>query len=413
MPTILLALAVSTIVLSLSPASVLASQELGASSASQPLAGGAAESAALRARGLEQGFNLDYTDALETFRHAIAADSTHPASYRLVAATVWIHLLFQQGAVTVDDFLGQARSTLPRTPPPPDLARMFHENLSRALSLGEQRLRDNRHDADAHYQVGASAGILTSYTATVEGRVRGSFGAARRAFNEHEQVLRLDPRRKDAGLIVGMYRYAVSSLPAPLRLVARMVGFGGGRERGLRLVEEAAQYSSHAQTDALFTLIVMYTREGRFDEALRVIGQLQARYPRNRLLWLEAGSTALRAGRPAAAREALEQGLVMLGADERPRAFGEQARWWYYHGAALVALGEVETAQRELRQALAVKAQDWVHGRTHVELGKIADRAGHRQQAVEEYRVGKRLCEAGHDVVCAREASRFMADGYR
>ena len=103
-----------------------------------------------------------------------------------------------------------------------------------------------------------------------------------------------------------MYRYAVSSLSLPSRLVAHLAGFGGGRDRGLRMVEEAASYPSDVQTNALFTLIVIYNREARFDDALRVIAELQRQYPRNRLLWLEAGSTALRAGRPAVARQSLE-----------------------------------------------------------------------------------------------------------
>ena len=60
-------------------------------------------------------------------------------------------------------------------------------------------------------------------------------------------------------------------------------------------------------------------------DRVRVIGQLQRQYPRNRLLWLEAASTALRAGRPADARQALEEGLAKLAGDPRPRAFGEGA----------------------------------------------------------------------------------------
>jgi len=36
-------------------------------------------------------------------------------------------------------------------------------------------------------------------------------------------------------LIVGAYRYVVASLPFPIRPMAYVVGFGGGRERGLRM----------------------------------------------------------------------------------------------------------------------------------------------------------------------------------
>ena len=95
-----------------------------------------------------------------------------------------------------------------------------------------------------------------------------------------------------------MYRYAVSELSMPLRLGAYLAGLGGGRERGLRMVEEAARYPSDVQPNAQFTLILLYNRAARYDDALRVIGDLQQRFPRNRLLWLEAGGTALRAERP-------------------------------------------------------------------------------------------------------------------
>jgi tetratricopeptide (TPR) repeat protein len=247
----------------------------------------------------------------------------------------------------------------------------------------------------------------------VEGRVKGSFGTARRAYHEHERVLELDPSRKDAGLIVGMYRYAVSSLPAPLRLVAHLAGFGGGRERGLRLVEEAGRYPSDVQPNALFTLVLMYNREARYDDALRVIRQLQRLYPRNRLLWLEAGNTALRAGRPAEARTAFEEGLARQSHDRRPRAFGEEARWRYAYGAALVALKDAAPAERALRAALSGAAREWVRGRAHKELGKLAELSGNRPRALEEYRVADRLCRQDHDADCSEEVKTLMKTGYR
>jgi tetratricopeptide (TPR) repeat protein len=373
----------------------------------------AAAAPALRAQGLQLGYNLDHADALAAFKDAIAADPSDPTAYRLAAATAWIDLLFEQGAITVDDYLGQARANLPRATPITALDAAFHDALRQALTLSEERLRNHPSDADAHYQVGAAYGCLASYTATVEGRLLGSLGPARRAYHEHERALELDPQRKDAALVVGMYRYTVSSLPAPLRLVARLVGFGGDRERGLRMFEDAAHYPSDAQPNALFTLILMYNREARYDDALRVIGELQQRFPRNRLLWLEAGSTALRAGRPADANTALEEGLARLSRDPRPRALGEDARWRYAHGAALVGLRNSVAAERELRAALAGATHDWVRGRVHKELGKLADLAGDRPRALDEYRLAERLCRQDRDGDCSDEVKEVMKAGYR
>jgi tetratricopeptide (TPR) repeat protein len=157
----------------------------------------------------------------------------------------------------------------------------------------------------------------------------------------------------------------------------------------------------------LFTLILLYNREARYDDALRVIGELQRRYPRNRLLWLEAGNTALRAGRLAEAKASLEEGLARLSRDGRPRASGEEARWRYAHGATLVALKDVTAAEPELRAALAGATRDWVRGRAHKELGKLADLSGNRSRARDEYRLADRLCRQDHDSECSDEVKRL------
>jgi tetratricopeptide (TPR) repeat protein len=376
-------------------------------------ASGPTEAAALRARGLDLGYNLDYEEALTAFRAAIAADPNHPAAYRLVAATMWINALFRQGAVTAEDYLGQARSEVARKPAAEGVDAAFRSHIDRALELADQQLRDHPNDPDAHFQVGAAYAFLTTYRATVEGRVAGGFRTARRAYNEHERALALDPRRHDAGLTVGLYRYGVSTLSAPLRLLAGLVGFGGGRERGLRLVEEAAAYPSDVQTNARFTLIVIYNREQRYADALRVIHELQQQYPRNRLLWLEAGSTALRAGRFDEARLAIEDGMNRLSRDPRPRAFGEEARWRYYRGAALVGLHRVDEAQRDLRFVLEGEAAEWLRGRAHKELGKMADLAGKRGDAIAEYRQASRICHEQHDASCEDESAALMKAPYR
>jgi tetratricopeptide (TPR) repeat protein len=373
---------------------------------------GAAAAAALRAEGIALGYNLDRVEALAVFKKAIAADPGDPAGHRMVAANAWIALLFEQGAITVDDYLGEARANLQRDAPNPVLAKTFHDAITQAMTLSEARLRAQPNDADAHYQVGAAYGFLASYTATVEGRLSGSFSPARRAYREHERALALAPTRKDAGLIVGMYRYAVSELALPLRLAAMLAGMGSGKERGLRMVEEAARFASDVQPNALFTLVLLYNREQRYDDALRVIGDLQRRFPRNRLLWLEAGGTALRAGQPALARVAIEEGLTRLAHDDRPRAPGEEARWHYTYGAVLAALKESAPAERELNTALARATRDWVRGRIHKELGKLADSAGNRTRALEELALAERFCRQDHDTACADEA-KALAKGVK
>jgi tetratricopeptide (TPR) repeat protein len=372
-----------------------------------------AAAAALRRDGLELGYNLDHADALAAFSRAIEADPTDPTAYRMAAAIAWIKLLFSQGSITVDDYLGQARANVSRPVPDPALDTQFRTSLQEAIRLGEEQVRARPLDAEAHFNVGAAYGFLASYTATVEGRLMGSFGPARRAYREHQRALALDPKRVEAGLTVGMYRYAVADLAAPLRLFAHLAGFGGDRALALRLIEDAAFKPSEVQANALFTLVLIYNREGRYDAAIHAIEELQQRFPRNRLLWLEAGHTWLRAGNPARARTALEEGLARLSKDSRPRALGEEARWRFAYGSALVALKDVEAAQRELNAALAGAQRDWVRGRIRKELGKVCDLRGDRACALGQYRAADALCRQDHDGDCVADARQLIKRRYQ
>jgi predicted Zn-dependent protease len=284
----------------------------------------------------------------------------------------------------------------------------FREAVEKAIAIGRARVGANAKDADAHYQLGAAVGIRASYTATVDGSAMGAFRAAREAFNEHEQVLSLDPWRKDAGLIVGTYRYIVSALALPVRWMAYIVGFGGDKLRGLRMIEDAAAYGGDNQEDARFALILLYNRERRYDDALKVIERLRTKYPRNRLMWLEAASTALRAGRAAEADRFVTDGLARFADDKRQRMFGEDAIWYYKRGAARVALRRTAEAEADLKRALALESRTWVKGRSHLELGKIAILAGNRARANEELQTAVKLCEGDNDPAFAEEARRLM-----
>lgn len=366
-------------------------------------------------RAAEATYNLDYEQALALYRQALAIDPESAATHRGIASLAWLQVLFLRGTVTVDDYMGKlASSEIKLEPPPPALAQLFHHHIDRAIELGEQAVRARPSDAGAHYALGAALGLAASYQGSVEGKLLPAFRAARRAFDAHEKVLKLDPSRKEAGLVVGTYRYAVSTLPAPLRWMAYLVGFGGGRDEGIALLEAAAAHPSEAQPDARFALVLVYNRERRYDDALRVVRQLEQSYPGNRLLWLEEGSTALRARRNEEARRALQDGIAKLASDPRPRMPGEEAYWRMKRATALVLLKQPEPARDELVAALAdADARMWVRARAHLEMGKLADLAGDRTAARREYQAAATLGERSNDPQTRDLAKRLAKNGYK
>jgi tetratricopeptide (TPR) repeat protein len=367
-----------------------------------------ARSDALRARAADEIYNLDRDRAVESYREAVQADPQDAAAYRGLASALWLSITFRRGNMTVDDFLGRIARPGQLAAPNPEAAAAFNNAVDKAISLARQRVEANPKDADAHYQLGAAVAVRASYMATVEGSVWGAFRTAREAYTEHETVMELDPQRKDGALIVGTYRYVVSTLSLPPRWVAYMAGFGGGKERGLRLVEEAAAYPGENQTDARFALVLLYNREKRYDDALKQLAILRAQYPRNRLAWLESGATSLRASQAAYANKFLEDGMARFAEDPRLRMPGEDALWFYKRGTARAALGRTDEATQDLRKALTLQCRDWVQGRTHLELGKLALKAGDRAAATRELQAAISLCDGDNDAASAEEARRLL-----
>jgi tetratricopeptide (TPR) repeat protein len=362
----------------------------------------------LRARAADYAYNLDHQQAIDLLRQAVAAAPEDAANHRALASSIWLKILFLRGAVTVDHYLGSfSRSQVNLPKPPADLDAEFKREVATAIDLAQKRVDAAPNDPQAHFALGTALGLRASYMASVEGSLLGGFRAARRSYDEEEQVLKLDPSRKDAGLIVGTYRYVVSTLSLPMRVMAYVAGFGGGKERGLHLIEAAAAASGENRTEAQFALVVLYNREKRYDDAARVLDALHRRFPRNRLVLLEAGATALRASKADEAERLLTEGIGMFERDNREKIPGEAALWHYKRGASRLALGRREDALNDLRMASATDAPLWVQGRAHVELAKLASLAGDRDATRVEVQRAVDLCERGNDPVCVDNAKRI------
>jgi tetratricopeptide (TPR) repeat protein len=362
----------------------------------------------LRQRAADLTYNLDHDEAIKLLRQAVAAEPDDPANHRALASTIWLDILFLRGAVTVDHYLGSfTKASVDVRNPPADLDAEFKREVARAIELSEKRVAAAPRDAQAQVDLGTAVGLQASYTASVEGRMMAGFRAARRSYDAAETALALDPNRREAGLIVGTYRYLVSTLSMPMRLMAYVAGFGGGRDLGLSLIEQTAAAGRENRTDAEFALVLLYNRERRHADALRVLDNLRQRYPRNRLVLLEAGATATRGNRPAEAEALLTQGMAMLAQDKRVRIPGEDQLWHYKRAAARVMLHRRDDALVDLRAAMTPGGAGWVLGRSHLEMARLAQQQGDRPGARREAAEAAAVCEKSNDPICVDEAKRI------
>jgi tetratricopeptide (TPR) repeat protein len=375
-----------------------------------PSAGAAnPQSETLRVRAASELYNLNCDRALAIYREAVAADPADAAAQRGLAGALWIDESLRRGTMTVDSYMGGvSRSNVKLPPPPAALQSEFEAITGRAIEMARKKIAANANDPNALYELGAAVGLRASFAATIQGSVRAAFGSAREAYNAHERVMELDQRRRDAGLIVGTYRYLIAGMALPMRWMAYAAGFGGGREKGLALVKEAADYAGDNRVDARVALVLLYNRERRYDDALQQLERLRTEFPRNRLFWLETGGTLLRAGRHAEANRMLSEGIDRFADDTRPRMFGEEALWFQKRAEARAAIGLAAGARDDAHKSLAAEGRRWVHGRARLELGRLALKANDRAGAQAELKTAITLCESDNDQPCANDARRLL-----
>jgi tetratricopeptide (TPR) repeat protein len=355
-------------------------------------------------------YNLDHETALRTARAATTRWPDESRAHRTLASILWLQALFHRGAVTVDHYMGGLTgSTITLPEPPASIETAFRTSLGHAIALAEARLARAPRDPDAHYDAGAAYGLHASWTASVEGRIRGAFGMARRAYKAQERVLELDPTRVGAGTVVGTYRYAVAGLGLASRVVAYLAGFGGDKARGIALLEAATTPGSESGFEARTALVLIYSREGRHEDAFRLLTSMSAEFPQNRILVLERGAAAVRAGRAREADTILSEGIERLDADTRRRLPGEHALWFYRRGLARLAQNRPTAAAADLDAALQRSPETWIRGRIELALGKVADVTGRRADARDLYRRARDTARAANDPVVQAEASRLLA----
>jgi len=353
-------------------------------------------------------YNLDQDAGISAARSIVAAAPNESRTHRLLAVALWIEVIFQRGSVTIDHYLGNiGKSDVTMPKPPPALDAEFKQEVERAIELANARLAANPNDIQAKYDLGSAYGLQASYLASVEGRMTSALLSARHAFDVQEEVLERDPKRVGAGVVVGTYRYLVGGLALPSRMVAYMMGFGGDKERGIRLIQ-AATRDPNAEVEAKLALILIFSREGRHVDALRLIGELAAKFPRNRILVLEQGSAALRAARYSEAEGYLTKGLGLFEHDNRRKLPGEHALWLYKRGIARLYQNHRAEASADLTAALQAGPENWIRGRIRLALGKIADLDGKRTDALSEYRSAREIATAASDPACSTEASRWL-----
>ncbi len=339
-------------------------------------------------QGFTDLFELDYAEAQKRFTQIADRFPEHPGPPLYQATTVWLHELFERQDLDLDKFItpsyftektGQTMSKANRE--------FFMDKLERARTLCNDILSKKPGDVRARYFLGAIEGVEASFYITIDHSVGNAFKHGKLAYKYDSEVLKEDPEFYDAYMTVGMYQYIVGSLPWYVKWIAAVIGFHGSKEQGLEDLQLAAEHGEFVADDSRVLQMVLFVRDGRYKDALRLAQFLHDRFPKNFLFNLNRAQIEEKMGRQSAALDIYLE-IARLAEQKVPNYQKlQQIPYFLQLAPKLRKAGELTAAEELLRKVVAQPtATPSDLARARLELGRTLDLADQRSRAEEQYR---------------------------
>src|SRR5690349_16095411 len=377
----------------------------------------------LRRSGLDALYNIDYDKAQRDFKQIVQLYPNHPGGYQLLAARLWIKTLYESRRLQASLYSGETFYTNGDDKVDPKIVTEFRNLTREAKRLAEAKLKQEPKNIEALDFLANTEGLKASFEEAVERRHFAALRDGNDAVDHHREVLKLDPKYIDAQITIGLYEYVVGSLPLPVKILAGATGYHGSKKRGLALLEQVAKEGHWSQDDAKTLLILLYTREKRFDDVLKLTRELSAKYPRNYLLRLETADALVSLA--GVKRKAKDTMAAVQSEKEAFATFDELLRdrnvrdaaaraldlIHFKYGEVLLMSGYNERAAKEFLATTKVDhAEAGLVTMAHLYAARAYDSAGKRDDALAQYKavLARPNVYDAHD-----EAKRGLQKAYR
>ena len=353
----------------------------------------------LRRSGLDALYNIDYDKAERDFKEIVRLYPNHPGGYQLLAARVWIKTLYESRRLQVSLYSSESFYTNGDDKVDPKIVTEFRNLTRESKRLAEAKLKQEPRNIEALDFLANTEGLKASFEEAVERRHYAALRDGNDAVDHHRELLKLDPKYIDAQITIGLYEYVVGSLPLPVKILSGATGYRGSKKRGLAMLEQVAKEGHWSQDDAKTLLILLYTREKRFEDVLKLTRELSVKYPRNYLLRLETADALVslagvkrKAKDTAAAVQAEKEAFATFDELLRDRNVRESTMRaldliHFKYGEALLIAGYNERAAKEFLAATKVeRAEAGLITMAHLFAARSYDVAGKREEALVQYK---------------------------
>ena len=344
-------------------------------------------------RGFNQMYNLDYEEAIETFRSLREEYPQHPAPPLYLAILTWLKELLDRQDLDLDRFIAPGYFTKATDREMSSARReVFFGHLSESQKLCRNILEGQPAHPDARYFLGTSLGVLGSFAFTIDRKKVQALRYGKKAYGYHRDLVKENPDFYDSYLSVGLYEYILGNLPWYIKWLAAIAGYSGSEKRGFEYLELAAARAHYVADDARVLLMVLNVREKRHDKALSIARTLHRKYPRSFLLHLNQAQLLERMGRAA---EAFQEYRIII---ERAEAASPNysriplSIFRYRMGGKFLDLGYPDSGLEQLRKAASdrrVPARE--KALSHLRAAQTLHSLGRSKEAIDHYKEVLRL----------------------
>jgi tetratricopeptide (TPR) repeat protein len=299
----------------------------------------------------------------------------------------------------------------------------FGRKVDAAIHACEEWVVREPKRAEAWFYLGAAYGARVSWRVE-RGERLAAARDGKRIKDALEHALALDPSLDDARLGIGLYKYYADIAPAAAKILRFLLLLpGGNKAEGLRDMQATEARGQLVAGEALYQLHWIYFwYEAAPRRGLDALERLHARYPHNPHFLQRLAEVQVQYFHDAARSLSVWQRMIdTASASGAPQLSEVRGRL----GAAeqLDVLSETDRAVAELRDVIALAPARPVGAvaRAQLLLGRMLDRLGQREEAVDAYRTALASLPSGDpdrirsqaQAGLARAGDSRLAEAYR
>jgi tetratricopeptide (TPR) repeat protein len=320
--------------------------------------------------GLRSLYFLDYPSAEASFRTLTEQFPDSPLGPYATAMSLWWEL--------TNDYDESN----------PVLEKRFLAAADRAADVARADIKKTDDPTgEAHLCLGGALGLQARWEA-IQGEWLSAYRHGKQAFKAQKRAIDINPAAYDAYLGVGIFHYYTATLPAVVKILAKLI-FGGNKQQGLDEIRIAMDKGRFSRTAAkLFMVGILVNNEKTPAAAMPLIDEGRKEYAGSPFFDLLAMLVLDEAKDWPALEKEARMFLAKVDKGEKfydPK-YRHRAQWSL--GNAILGKGDARAALALYDQILSGNPPDdrWVT-MTYLNRGRTHDRLGERDAAVADYDV--------------------------